>query len=172
MISLQTAGWNDPEELFGSQGSKAIRCYREFMEEGKGEGKREDLVGGGWIRGAGEWPRVLGLRERGEDMAHDPRVRWRGDCVDVWTEAKAGVKRQLMGGERRDAVQQVIKEFRDKAGIREEELRRGQQRQVSDLRREIAYPLSREVGVAMAETGRQAEGSASAAAKTIQKTDD
>jgi putative transposase len=174
LVGRSMRGWQSKEEVlgwFGSQGSKAIRSYREFMEEGKGQGKREDLVGGGLIRSVGGWSRVLGLRDRREDMAHDPRVLGGGDFVaNVQKEAEARVKRQLMGGERREVVRQVIKDFCDKAGIGEGELRGGgQRRQVSDLRKEIAYYLGREVGVSMAEIGRQVGVSASAVAKEIQK---
>ena len=104
-------------------------------------------------------------------MARDPRVLGGGDFVAaVWKEAEARVKRQVKGGDRRAAVEQVIKEFCEKAGIREAELRGGgQSRKVSGLRQEIAYYLSREVGVSMAEIGRQVEVCGSAVAKAIQK---
>ena len=88
----------------------------------------------------------------------------------VWKEAEARVKRQVKGGERRAAVEQVIKEFCEKAGIREAEFRGGgQRRKVSGLREEIAYYLSREAGVSMTEIGRQVGVCASAVAKAIKK---
>jgi chromosomal replication initiation ATPase DnaA len=61
-------------------------------------------------------------------------------------------------------------EFCEKPGIREAELRGGgQRRKVSGLRQGIAYYLSREVGVSMAEIGRQVGVCASAVAKAIEK---
>ena len=104
-------------------------------------------------------------------MARDPRVLGGGDFVAaVWKEAEVWVKRQVKGGDRRAAVEQVIKEFCEKAGIREAVLRGGgQRRKVSGVREEIAYYLSREVGVSMAEIGRQVGARASAVAKAIQK---
>ena len=84
--------------------------------------------------------------------------------------AEARVKRQVKRGKRRAAAEQVIKEFCEKAGIREAELKGGgQRRKVLGLREEIAYYLSREVGVSMAEIGRQVGARASAVAKAIQK---
>ena len=69
-------------------------------------------------------------------MAHDPRVLGGGDFVAaVWKEAEVRVKRQVKRGERRAAAEQVIKEFCEKAGIREAELRGGgQRRKASGLR--------------------------------------
>ena len=40
---------------FSEERRKGIRGYREFMEEGKQQGRRLDLVGGGLIRSLGGW---------------------------------------------------------------------------------------------------------------------
>ena len=59
---------------FGQRERKAIRGYRRFMEEGKGQGRRAELVGGGLVRSLGGWSQVLSLRGQGERVAYDSRV--------------------------------------------------------------------------------------------------
>src|SRR4030066_906064 len=57
--------WQETEYVlkqFSEERRKAIRGYRKFMEEGKQQGRRLDLVGGGRIGGVGGWSQVLSLR--------------------------------------------------------------------------------------------------------------
>jgi putative transposase len=60
---------------------KAIRTYRKFMEEGNGQGRRPELVGGGLIRSLGGWSQVLSLRGSREKMEYDSRILGNGDFV-------------------------------------------------------------------------------------------
>ena len=50
LVGKQKIDWQEVEHVlgyFGSEKSKAIRAYRRFMEEGKEQGSRLELVGGG-----------------------------------------------------------------------------------------------------------------------------
>lgn len=51
--------------FFGDKDKKAERSYREFLEAGKDQGRRPELVGGGLIRSMGGWSQVLTLRKQG-----------------------------------------------------------------------------------------------------------
>jgi CheY-like chemotaxis protein len=51
--------------FFGDKDKKAERSYREFLEAGKDQGHRPELVGGGLIRSMGGWSQVLTLRKQG-----------------------------------------------------------------------------------------------------------
>ena len=94
---------------FSEQRGKAIRGYRKFMEEGKGQGRRLDLVGGGLIRSLGGWSQVLSLRALGKDMPHDARILGGGDFVEeALKEADRNLRRQLRLREKTKQIDGVI----------------------------------------------------------------
>jgi REP element-mobilizing transposase RayT len=58
LMGKQKNDWQEREYVlsyFGKEKRKAIRAYRKFTEEGKGQGRRPELVGGGLIRSLGGW---------------------------------------------------------------------------------------------------------------------
>ena len=166
--------WQETEYVlkqFSEERGKAIRGYRKFMEEGKQQGRRLDLVGGGLIRSLGGWSQVLSLRDSKKGLKHDVRILGGGDFVqDILREADRSLRRQLKLGERRRSIDQVIKRMCEGEGIREEELRNGgQRREVSRLRAKISSHLSHELGIPMAEIARHVGVCGSAVIKAIQK---
>jgi hypothetical protein len=166
--------WQETEYVlkqFSEERGKAIRSYRKFMEEGKQQGRRLDLVGGGLIRSLGGWSQVLSLRDSKKNLEHDARILGGGDFVqDILREADRSLRRQLKLGERRRSIEQVIKRMCEGEGIREEELRNGgQRREVSRLRAKISSHLSHELGIPMAEIARHVGVCGSAVIKAIQK---
>jgi REP element-mobilizing transposase RayT len=166
--------WQETEYVlkqFSEERGKAIRGYRKFMEEGKQQGRRLDLVGGGLIRSLGGWSQVLSLRDSKKDLKHDARILGGGDFVqDILRDADRSLRRQLKLGERRRSIDQVIKRMCEGEGIREEELRNGgQRREVSRLRAKISSYLSNELGIPMAEIARHVGVCGSAVIKAIQK---
>ncbi len=156
---------------FSEDRAKAIRGYRKFMAEGKHQGRRLDLVGGGLIRSLGGWSQVLSLRDSRKDRNHDARILGREDFVrDILKEADRSLRRQLKLGERKKSIDQAIKEMCEGEGIREQELRNGgQRRKVSRLRAKIAHYLSHELGIPMAEIARHVGVCGSAVIKAIEK---
>jgi hypothetical protein len=167
-------GWQETEYVlrwFSEQRGKAIRRYRKFVEEGKGQGRRTDLVGGGLIRSLGGWSRVVSLRDSGEEVAHDARILGGGGFVEeVLKEADRNLRRQLRLKERSKQIDRVITAMCESGGVSEEELRNGgQRRRVSELRAKVCYQLSRDFGIPMAEIARHVGVSASAVVKSVQK---
>jgi hypothetical protein len=74
--------WQEKEYVlnqFGGGERQSVRAYRKFIEEGKGLGRRPELVGGGLVRSLGGWSKVLSLRNRGEETEHDSRVWGSGE---------------------------------------------------------------------------------------------
>ena len=166
--------WQDRDyvlEQFGGSSGQAIRAYRRFMEEGKDQGRREELSGGGLIRSVGGWSQVVSLRRRGEAIEYDARVLGGSDFVDeILKEADRKLRRQIHVGGGKLGLQRVIGKMCEEAGIRERELQRGgQRREVSRLRGRIAYVLCREMGVSMAEAARELGVCATAIVKALQK---
>jgi len=149
---------------------RAIRAYRRFMEEGKNQGRRPELVGGGLIRSLGGWSQVLSLRSSGEKMEYDSRILGDGDFVaEMISEAEKKVRRYLRAGETNKSIDKFIKEICHKKGVGEQELRMGvRTRKYSRVRAKIAYHLSHELGISRAEIARQTGVCTSAIAKAIQ----
>jgi putative transposase len=141
------------------------------MKEGKGLGRRPDLVGGGLVRSLGGWSRVLSLRERGERLQHDSRILGSADFVEkMIREADETLARQMrpIGG--RVSVEEVIRRMSKEGDVREQEVKSGgQRRKISEVRAKIAYYLSRERGICMAEIARNLGVGTSAIAMAIKK---
>lgn len=160
LMGKQKNEWQEKEYVlgrFGKERSEAIRAYRKFIEEGVAQGRRPELTGGGLIRSLGGWSRVLALRKTGERAEHDVRVLGGGDfVVGILSEAEKNLKRQIRNRKDKDRVDRIIRKQCKEANIREEELRAGgKRREVTKVRREIAYRLSREMGLSLAEIARQ-----------------
>ena len=157
--------------LFGKGQSKAIRAYRQYMEEGKNAGRRPELVGGGLIRSLGGWSKVLSLRTRGEQEEYDARILGDGDFVHaIMKEADEKLVRQMKSRREKVPIEDVIKKMCKGAKVREEELRGGGQRkEVSALRASIAHLLCREMGIPMAEAARKLGVGTPAIAMAIRK---
>ena len=159
LVGKQKNDWQEVEYVlgyFGSEKSKAIRAYRRFIEEGKEQGSRPELVGGGLIRSLGGWSRVLSLRGKGERVEHDSRILGGGDFVkEILREADKRLRRQMKDKEAEDSIDRVIKKMCTEAGVKEEELRSGgKRRRVTKVRGEVAFYLTKEMGLSMAEIAR------------------
>jgi putative transposase len=173
LVGKRDNAWQECEyvlQQFNDKPKKAMRVYRQFVQEGADEGRRLDLVGGGLVRSMGGWSAVVSLRGRKEKMVYDARILGGGDFVSaLLEESERSIKRQISAGEREVLLNQVIKDVCHEEGITEEELRfGGQRKRVSQARARISYHLSRQMGVPMAEIARQVGVCTSAVAKAIQ----
>jgi transposase-like protein len=169
--------WQEREYVlrqFHERERRAIRGYREFMDEGKGQGQRPELVGGGLIRSAGGWSQVLSLRGSRGKLEHDSRILGNGNFVtEIIKEAEKKVRRYLRAAEVDNSIDKSIKEICLKEGVSEQELRMGvQTRKYSMVRARIAYHLSHEFGISRAEIARQLGVCTSAIAKAIEKIEE
>lgn len=155
--------------FFGQKERKAIRAYKAFMEAGKDQGQRLELVGGGLVRSKGGWSRVLSLRRQGEAEAHDDRILGDGDFVQaILKEADQTLARQIRVRKKAGSILKIIQKRCREAGIHENELRSGSRRKaVSELRRDISFYLNRELGISMAEIARHVGVGTTAVAMAI-----
>ncbi|MBI2061578.1 MAG: transposase [Nitrospirae bacterium] len=77
--------WQDTESVlsrFGSQAGRARSRYREYVEAGRDQGRRPELMGGGLIRSAGGWESVRAMRRGREAFLSDERVLGTGEFVE------------------------------------------------------------------------------------------
>ena len=151
--------WQEREYVlrqFGEKRQSGVRAYRKFMEGGKGQGRGADLIGGGLIHSLGGWFQVQSLRVREEEVEHDARILGKGGFVTkILREADKNLGRQLRSGERRKLVDELIHGICKEEGIEERELRGGgQRRKILKVRSLVAYRLSHELGMSMAELAR------------------
>ena len=176
---LLNQGENDWQERdyvlrqFHEKEKKAIFSYRRFMEEGKDQGRRPELVGGGLIRSLGGWSQVLPISSALEKMDHDDRILGDGDFVsEILRESEQNIKRYLRGIELKKTIEKAIEDICKKEKIDDLEIRVGvKTRKCSQVRAQIAYCLSHEFGVSQAEIARQLGVCTSAIAKAIKKTE-
>jgi REP element-mobilizing transposase RayT len=176
LIGKEKGDWQERDyvlEQFHKKEGKAIRAYQRFMEDGKDQGRRPELVGGGLIRSLGGWSQVLSLSGSRERMGHDDRILGSGDFVaEIIREAEKNVRRYLRDSERKALIENAIKEICLKEGVEEREMRMGARtRRYSKVRANISYHLSHEFGVPQAEIARQLGVCTSAIAKALQKTE-
>ena len=157
--------------LFGGGKRKAMGAYRRFIEEGKGIGRRPELVGGGLIRSLGGWSKVISIRNRGEKEENDSRVLGSGEFVEtVLREAEENLARQIRHKPRKNTIKEVVEKMCAEAGVKVEEIRGGnQRRRVAEVRAKAAYRLNREMGISMVEIACHLGVGASAIAMAIRK---
>ena len=78
--------WQETDEilkLFGGKPALARRSYRQFVEQGIVQGKRNDLIGGGLIRSAGGWEGLKQKKEQGQYQRSDERILGDSDFVSA-----------------------------------------------------------------------------------------
>jgi len=68
--------------LFSDHEREARKRYREFVEKGISEGRRQDLVGGGLLRSSGGWWGLKEFRKAGVRVKGDERILGDSDFVE------------------------------------------------------------------------------------------
>ena len=150
--------WQDTNyisSLFG-KGSLGRKRYRAFVAEGREQGRRPELVGGGLIRSVGGWFDVLALRRRGEKQAADQRILGDGEFVEqVLSESEELTKENLRLTSRRMDLPQLAQIVSTVHDISHTELRSGSRRRhVAEARKAVSWLAVRELGYSGAEVAR------------------
>ena len=76
--------WQDQDYVlncFGKGRSAARRAYQQFVADGIHQGKRSDLVGGGFLRSNGGWTVLKECQRRGNYIKGDERILGSSDFV-------------------------------------------------------------------------------------------
>jgi len=156
---------------FGQNQRAAIRAYRTYVEEGIGQGRRPELVGGGLIRSLGGWAAVQAVRQRGQPVLADPRILGTGAFVEDMILAGDERLRVVHRREERQRVARVtIAEECRKAGVSVEELRLGSRRRpLARFRAELAVRAVEEWGLSLADAARELGISTSGIAKAVKR---
>lgn len=133
-----------------------IEAYHRFVQDGRGEGRRPELTGGGLIRSQGGWSQVVALRSKGEKELSDERILGSRDFVEqILQEAEERQVRQMKIRTKGKNIEDIIQEECGRRKVGEQELRKGSRRAiVSEVRAAIAYRSKEELGISGAEIAR------------------
>lgn len=85
VLGLSVEPWMTTQEVlkrFGTRTSASRKAYEVFIAEGVGQGKRDDLTGGGLLRSAGGWRAIKSAREAGVFLKSDERILGDSDFVE------------------------------------------------------------------------------------------
>ena len=99
MMGRNKGDWHDTDYIlavFGKRMGAARKAYREFIKAGVGQGRREELAGGGLIRSLGGWEEVK--KQKGTGGAYvmsDERILGESEFVSsVLSQAKEQYERR------------------------------------------------------------------------------
>jgi len=175
MIDGTKYEWQDRDYVlswFGKREGEAKRAYRQYIEEGVGQGRRPELVGGGLVRSLGGWSQVLSMRKHNKRVMSDERILGSGDFVDrIIREAGQKVECEFGANNIKEKVGKFIEQVCKKENIHPKELRmRGKRGRIGQVRSQMAYQLVEDYGIPLAEVARQLGVTTSAVSKAITRT--
>lgn len=177
LVGRRKSEWQDTGfvlSCFGRRQKQGQIAYRRFIKEGIALGRQPQLVGGGLVRSAGGWSEVKSLRRLGVVEKGDERILGSGAFVkQILKETDLSNQYRIANLDRGKAAEKMIKEGCRSAGIQQQALYGGsRQRRVSRLRQRLAYRLTDELGLSLAETARLLGVSTSAVAKIRERRKD
>jgi putative transposase len=156
---------------FGKDEGEARKGYRKYMKEGLNQGNRPELVGGGLIRSLGGWSAILSLRKDNERPLTDERVLGSGEFVEkLIKEADEKIKYQVYGAQLKVKIKEVIEKSCEREGVSVNEVTSGSRRgKISEIRSRIVIGLVKELGIPLAEIGRQLGITTSSVSKILSR---
>jgi REP element-mobilizing transposase RayT len=148
--------WQDTQEVlrrFGATVGRARGAYCKFVSDGRGQGRRPDLQGGGLVRSLGGWAAVKDLRRGQEAYTGDPRILGTSAFVEQFRSELEAQERRVPYGLPLTALMHRVCQH---VGVTEEQCAGGgRQRSVTRAREGVAYiwcALWGRSGMALAKT--------------------
>ncbi len=151
--SLAEKTVEDVLQYFGKNLKEARRRYRQFVEKGIKQGRREDLQGGGLIRSTGGDKAVLLGLKREEREKGDARILGSGDFVSTTLEQSERILEKKYLPKR--PIQELIEFVAIRTGIPPELICSGSRKpKISDARSIVAHMAVEETGHAATDVAR------------------
>ena len=153
--------WQDVEYVLGSFGRTvrhARKSYLKYMEAGVGQGRRDDLSGGGLIRSLGGWSEVKRLRDEGHShVMSDERILGESEFVaDVLLEANEGYERRYELKGKGFDLDRIAERVAEILGMtKEEAFSGGRQRNKVKARSLLCFWAVRDLGLSLRELSRR-----------------
>ncbi|UCH19921.1 MAG: transposase [Deltaproteobacteria bacterium] len=162
--------WQDTDyvlRMFGQHLGSARRAYNVFVAKGISDGRRPELVGGGFIRSAGGWSALKVLRSKATRIMGDERILGSSNFVKtVLKRANEDYERKtkaLAQGRNLDDIVEAVSEY---FNIEPDSMRgTGKQRKASLARSVICYLAVNKLKISGREVSRQLGLSPSAVSK-------
>ena len=156
LMGKKKAEWQDVSKvlgMFSSKGSKARRCYRDFVVRGIKMGRRPDLIGGGLLRSNGGWQAVKALRKNKVHLKGDERILGGKDFVlQVLSEQNERLERRFQLRELGYDIEKVIERVSKLFSLsRQDIINPSRQRKRVVARSVLCYWMIREMGTSGAE---------------------
>jgi REP element-mobilizing transposase RayT len=154
IVGRRRVEWQEADDVlarFAGRRREAIARYREFVVAGWAQGRRQDLVGGGFLRSAGGPGGVTRRRREGGEAA-DERVLGSGAFVEavVW-----GAREQGRPATPRRGWEEILGEVAEKWGLESSRVvGSSRERVVCRARREFLLRSRSEGGMSMAALAR------------------
>jgi len=152
LIGVRKAPWQNTDEVLGrfsSSRSWAVRRYRQFVEEGWGMGRREDLTGGGLRRSAGGWDMLAARRGDKDYERGDERILGDGAFVTaVLKEAEERLTERARSAQEGWTWERLVEKVCAREGISSESLRqKGRDNAVSKAKEALVNSGIRHLGL-------------------------
>jgi len=160
LMGKKNLAWQDTRWVLGLYGEKltaARRAYRLFVERGVGQGRRQDLTGGGLLRSAGGWEGVKSLRQNKVYQKNDERILGDGDFVErVLASAEEVVEKRHALRSAGFDLEKVVSRVSEVLGVRPEEVwAEGKYRRMVEARSLLCYWAVRKLGVSLSSLSRK-----------------
>ena len=164
--------WQDTEgilQMFGERVGLARRRYNAFVEKGIGQGKRQDLTGGGLIRSAGGWEAVRTLGKERVFQKSDERILGNGDFVEsVLKSAEEAMEKRYEIRSRGFDLEKTALRVAEVLGAGKEDVwGKGRSRRIVEARSLFCYWAVRELGVTMSSLASRIGISIAAVSKSV-----
>jgi len=155
--------------LFDNHLPTARRRYRQFVQKGIADGKRDDLVGGGLIRSAGGWAAVKMLRKAKAFQKGDERILGDGEFVDsVISAAQEAYDRRYRLKAKGLGLDEIAEKAAEIIGIDPDLLwLRGKQPKIVQARSLLCYWATNELGISQSALSKRLELTASAVSLAV-----
>jgi hypothetical protein len=161
VMGKKKRAWQDVDYVlysFGVTIRSGRREYRAYVEAGLGQGRREDLTGGGLIRSLGGWSAVERLRLKGRDhLKSDERIVGDSAFVDsILARAEEKITRQSELRRRGYDLDRVAERVCEIYAIDREEIFAGGRRERRVQAKSLfCFWAVRELGVSLTELARR-----------------
>jgi putative transposase len=172
LMGCDAAPWQQTGEVllrFDSNVEVAQQKYEAFVAEGIALGKRPDLAGGGLVRSAGGWEKILQARRYGEHLKSDERILGDSEFVeDVIGQADEQFDERFLCRANGVHIDQLAQIVACALGLDVAEVWREGQTPMTVQARYLMCHWSKEIGLTPTEVGRKLKLSQSGASRAAQ----
>ena len=156
LMGVGERSWQDTEyalRIFSHDKRRAQKAYRAYVESALGQGRREDLSGGGLVRSIGGWTEIRNSKDR---LKGDQRILGGSDFVmKVLKEAEDNYERSFIVRNKGYTVNTVAGIVASIYGIdRDDLLSRGRHSPKVEARSLFCYIASNELGASVTDLAR------------------